>query len=168
MVTASEDKTARIWDVERGAQIAVLKGHDNVVYSAAFSPDGRRVVTASKDKTARIWDVERGAQIAVLKGHDNVVFSAAFSPDGRRMVTASFDKTARIWNVFPTTQDLVDHAKVVVTRCLTPEKREEAFLDPTPPAWCVETEKWPYQTAAWKQWLAERLAGKTPRLPRAR
>ena len=26
--------------------------------SAAFSPDGARIVTASRDKTARIWDMQ--------------------------------------------------------------------------------------------------------------
>jgi WD40 repeat protein len=34
-----------------------LRGHDNPVFSAAFSPDGTRVVTASADHTARLWDV---------------------------------------------------------------------------------------------------------------
>ena len=53
MVTTSKDKTARIWDAKTGAAIATLSGHTNVVESAAFSPDGTRVVTASLDDTAR-------------------------------------------------------------------------------------------------------------------
>jgi hypothetical protein len=57
VVTASWDHTARLWDVESGKQVGVLRGHDDVVTSAAFSPDGRRVVTASYDRTARLWDV---------------------------------------------------------------------------------------------------------------
>jgi WD40 domain-containing protein len=57
VVTASYDKTARIWDAESGKEIAVLKGHDLIVYTAAFSGDSKRVVTASMDRTARIWDV---------------------------------------------------------------------------------------------------------------
>ena len=66
--------------------------------SAAFSPDGERVVTASGDGTARIWDAESGAQLATLRGHEGCVNSAAFSPDGERVVTASDDGTARIWD----------------------------------------------------------------------
>ena len=78
-----------IWDAATGKEIAVLRGHDNEVMSAAFSPDGSRIVTASDDKTARIWDAATAKEIAVLRGHDDVVNSAAFSPDGSRIVTAS-------------------------------------------------------------------------------
>ena len=52
IVTASGDKTARIWDAASGKEVAVLRGHGDAVRSAAFSPDGSRVVTASSDKTA--------------------------------------------------------------------------------------------------------------------
>jgi WD40 repeat protein len=70
----------------------------SVVNSAAFSPDGTRVVTASVDKTARIWDAVTGKEVTVLRGHEDVVFSAAFSPDGTRIVTVSKDMTTRIWD----------------------------------------------------------------------
>ena len=86
------DKTARIWDAHSGAQLAVLKGHEDIVYSAAYSPDGTRIVTASFDKTARIWDAASGAQLAVLAGHGGWVLSAAYSPDGTRIVTASLTR----------------------------------------------------------------------------
>jgi WD40 repeat protein len=69
------------------------------VWSAAFSPDGRRIVTASENKTVRLWKVETGEPIGEpLKGHANSVFSAAFSPDGKRIVTASADETVRLWD----------------------------------------------------------------------
>jgi WD40 repeat protein len=98
IVTASDDKTVRIWDAQKNTQIMVLRGHDGAVYSAAYSPDGRRVVTASGDKTARIWDAQTGAEITALRGHDGAVYGAAYSPDGTRIVTESGDKTARIWD----------------------------------------------------------------------
>ncbi len=98
IVTASSDKTIRIWDAQTGAQLAVFSGGGERLASAAYSPDGTRIVTASYDKTARVWDARTGAQLAVLSGHEDVVFGAAYSPDGSRIVTASADKTARIWD----------------------------------------------------------------------
>ena len=68
----------------------LVLGHEDVVMSAAFSPDGKRIVTASEDKTARVWDAATGKPIGEpLKGHEDAVSSAAFSPDGKRIVTAS-------------------------------------------------------------------------------
>jgi dipeptidyl aminopeptidase/acylaminoacyl peptidase len=78
--------------------LATLDGHTNTVWSAAFSPNGQRVVTASFDGTARLWDAADGALLATFKGHTGEVYSAAFSPDGRRVVTASDDETARLWD----------------------------------------------------------------------
>jgi hypothetical protein len=76
-----------------------LEGHTDAVWSAAFSPDGQRIVTASRDHTARIWDAATGKTIAALEGHTDAVLTAVFSPDGQRIVTASSDATARIWDV---------------------------------------------------------------------
>ena len=98
ILTASDDRTARIWDAATGAPLAVLAGHGGPVYAAVFSPDGRRIVTASEDGTARLWDGATGATLMVLAGHGGPVHAAAFSPDGRRIVTASEDRTARVWD----------------------------------------------------------------------
>jgi len=73
-------------------------GNTGQVFSAVFSPDGKRVVTGSKDKTARVWDVETGQEKAVLRGHTDLVRSVAVSPDGKRILTASHDQTARVWD----------------------------------------------------------------------
>ena len=98
-VTASKDKTARLWDTTSGIELKVLSGHEDAVVSAKFSRDGGMVVTASWDNTARIWDVEKGNLLWTLKKHDHPLEIARFSRDGKMVVTASRDKTARLWNV---------------------------------------------------------------------
>ncbi len=101
VVTACDEGTAKIWDVNRGALLHTLQGHTDVVRSASFSPDGSRVVTASNDQTAKIWNANNGALLHTLQapqGHAWRVNSASFSPDGSRVVTASSDRTAKIWD----------------------------------------------------------------------
>ncbi|HEU4418892.1 MAG TPA: hypothetical protein VFT55_08125 [Planctomycetota bacterium] len=49
-------KTVRVWDVTTGKETTILRGHEDCVRSASFSPDGTRVLTASLDNTARLWD----------------------------------------------------------------------------------------------------------------
>jgi WD40 repeat protein len=128
VVTASEDNTARLWDVASGQELAVLRGHETGVYSAHFSPDGSQVVTASEDSTARLWDVASGQELAVLKGHESVVRSAHFSPDGSQVVTASRDKTARLWDN-PTLDELIERAKKRLPRQkLTAAEKEQFFV----------------------------------------
>lgn len=94
----SENNPVCIWDTETGEEILSLVGHTAYVSSAAFSPDGKRIVSASADNTVRIWDVETGKEIRKFEKHTDQVNSAAFSPDGKRIVSASDDKTVRIWN----------------------------------------------------------------------
>jgi WD40 repeat protein len=72
--------------------------HQDEVNSAAFSPDGRRVVTASKDHAARVWDAATGKLVIASLEHRGSVEAAAFSPDGTRVVTASGDETALVWD----------------------------------------------------------------------
>ncbi|WP_242684326.1 TIR domain-containing protein, partial [Paraburkholderia hospita] len=113
-------------ELARGAhasmQIALL-AHQGPVGSAAFSPDGRRVVTASRDGTARVWDAATGKQIALLTGHQGAVHSAAFSPDGQRVVTASEDNTARVWDAANGKQiaQLSGHQEGVVSAAFSPD-----------------------------------------------
>ncbi|MGH8570469.1 MAG: hypothetical protein ACREXU_21310, partial [Gammaproteobacteria bacterium] len=57
VVTASRDKTARVWDARSGKVLTEPLRHEREVTSAQFSPDGTRVVTASRDTTARVWDM---------------------------------------------------------------------------------------------------------------
>jgi WD40 repeat protein len=80
--------------VATGRETAVLRGHEHWVMSAAFSPDGRRVVTTSLDKTARLWDVANKAELAVLRRQE--ADWAAFSHDSTRLVTTSEDATAHL------------------------------------------------------------------------
>ena len=55
--SSGRDRTVRVWDLERGTSIRVIRGHTDTVNQVAFSPDGDRLVTCSNDGTARVWDL---------------------------------------------------------------------------------------------------------------
>ncbi|MFN0012569.1 MAG: protein kinase domain-containing protein [Phycisphaerales bacterium] len=123
VVSASSDKTARVWDAATGASLTELKGHAGWVASAAFSSDGTRIVTASYDTTARVWDAASGTSLAELKGHTDSVASAAFNPDGTRIVTGSRDNTARVWDAATGTSlaELKGHTSAVRSAAFSPD-----------------------------------------------
>ena len=65
--------------------------------SAAFSPDGTKIVTGAKNKTACVWDATTGQKLLTLQ-HVDRVRTATFSPDGKKIATSSDDGIARIWD----------------------------------------------------------------------
>ncbi len=82
IVSASHDRTVRVWSRDGGDELRVLRGHQAGVRAAVFSPDGARVASASYDGTVRLWDLHGSREPLVLRGHGDWVWSVAFSPDG--------------------------------------------------------------------------------------
>ncbi|KAL6406380.1 vegetative incompatibility protein HET-E-1 [Ilyonectria robusta] len=99
VVSASEDKTVRLWRIDDGQCIQVLKGHEDFVNSVAFSHDSKLVASASNDNTVRLWRIDDGECIQVLKGHEDIVNSVAFSHDSKLVASASSDETVRLWRI---------------------------------------------------------------------
>jgi WD40 repeat protein len=128
VITTADDNTARVWDAASGAEITVLRGHRGPVQYAIFSHDESRIITASDDGTVRLWDAGTGTELSVLGVHTSWVNHVAFDPGETRIVTASTDQTAQIINVFLSTKALIDHARSVVSRELTPCERKRYFL----------------------------------------
>ena len=99
-----------------------LTGHDGKVMSAAYRPDGARIVTASGDQTAKVWDAVTGKELLTLKGHDSSVNSVAYSPDGKRIATAGGDGIVQVYTT--DMDELLQIAESRVTRQLTAEEKE--------------------------------------------
>ena len=99
VLSASWDKTLKVWDAATGRCIATLEGHSGDVYGVAVSPDERRVLSVARDNTLKVWDVVTGECVATLEGHSNTVSCVAIFPDGRRVVSGSDDKTLKVWDL---------------------------------------------------------------------
>jgi TPR repeat protein len=144
ILTASDDKTARVWDAATGRETLRLVGHTDRVYDAQFSADGRRIATASADGSARIWDAASGRELGRLIGHSNWVNSAVFSHDGLRVLTASNDKTARIWDIATLRQlARLEHSGPINSAFFSPDGRRvlTASGDGTARIWDATTHR---------------------------
>jgi WD40 repeat protein len=94
ILTTSEDRTARIWDIEQGKLQMLLVGHEAGIKYAEFSPHGDKVVTASADNTARLWDVDVGNHQILIKSfmtfqHEKTVERAKFAFERQRVITTA-------------------------------------------------------------------------------
>ena len=89
-----------IFDTESRKPLVTLDTRNDIAFSAAFSPDGKRLALARfENKPVQILDAESGKELQKLEGHSDRVSSVVFSPDGKKVVTGSADKTARIWTL---------------------------------------------------------------------
>ena len=92
-----DDRTVRLWDAESGQVIDILRGHSDLAYDVAFSPDGNELASASYDKTIRVWDLSTKRH-RVLRGHTASVDRVAWR-GADQLVTGSEDGTIRLWDV---------------------------------------------------------------------
>lgn len=76
-----------------------LVGHVATINTAAFSPDGQRIISGSDDQTLRLWNTATGHTQAVLTGHTGSVVSATFSPAGDSIVSTATDGSVCIWDL---------------------------------------------------------------------
>ena len=121
LVTASHDRSARVWDLD-GTELALLHAsQEGVVESAAFNGDGRLVVTGSEDRKVRVFDVETQQQLALLDHHEPLI-DAQFAPDGRRiLVTGARSVSSWEWGEGGGVVGLPTHPNVVAAAAFHPD-----------------------------------------------
>ncbi|HEX4588815.1 MAG TPA: WD40 repeat domain-containing protein, partial [Gemmataceae bacterium] len=99
LVTASKDKTVRVWDIATGRELRTLIGHTGIVRGLTVLPDNRRAATAGWDGTVRLWDLDTGEELRQYPGHKGQVWWVECDAAGRRLLTAGQDGTIRLWDV---------------------------------------------------------------------
>jgi WD40 repeat protein len=96
LVTGSEDRHLRIWDLAARRERARLGGHLDRVSGVAFAPDGRTLASCSWDRTVQLWHVGTWQEAGTLEGHTSRVHAVAFSHDGQLLVSGD-DANVLLW-----------------------------------------------------------------------
>lgn len=94
LISVALDRTARVWDVHTGRQIAVL-AHAGLVQDADFFHEDY-AVTADSEGVARIWSIASGEVVSELVGHDDHLTFLVVDQTNDKIATASDDGTVRI------------------------------------------------------------------------
>ncbi|XP_064391895.1 NACHT domain- and WD repeat-containing protein 1-like isoform X1 [Halichondria panicea] len=98
VISSSEDKTLKSWDVKSTGVIKTFDGHTDKVLSVALTLNGRYAASGSADNTVRHWLVATAECLCMLRGHRGAVSAVVLTSDGQKIISGSSDKTIKIWN----------------------------------------------------------------------
>jgi len=122
LVSGGNDWTVRVWSLEDRQNLAVLRGHQQVITRVAFSPEDRWIASSSLDHQVILWDGASYQEAARLT-HGSQVYGMAFSPDGTRLACGCADSTIRLWDLatFQQVAELRGHSAYVHAVAFSPD-----------------------------------------------
>lgn len=97
MVVSNGDHRTRIFDQSKGLMVKTIEGHNGLVRSHAFQPDGRLLYTCSFDGTIQSWRFPNGVRHNLIQASKRELFGVAVAPDGRFLLCAGADKQVLVY-----------------------------------------------------------------------
>lgn len=98
-ISAGDDGSLYLWDLNSDQLLYRFKGHLGKVLSVAVSKNGKIAASASWDRTVRLWDLKNKQQLQVFEGHKGPVNAVLISQDNKFVYSGSYDGTITKWNI---------------------------------------------------------------------
>lgn len=99
LVTASDDKTWKMWHLPDGDLIMCGEGHKDWVAGVDFNPNGTSLASGGGDNTVKIWDFEKQRCVLTFVDHKQAVWGVKYHWSGDILASCSLDHTVRLWDV---------------------------------------------------------------------
>lgn len=144
-LSASDNCTAKLWDVQTGACLNTFQGHKYPVSCVTFTKDTKRALSASRDNTIKLWDLSTGDCLRTFKGHREWINRIPITSDSTKVIVTSRNYNVKIWDLTTGTciHTLEGHSSFVNDLVLSSDdtKIVTASDDKTIKIWDVQTGK---------------------------
>lgn len=95
-----DNATPVVWNLGTGAEAFKVEPFEGngMLFTIAYSRDGRRLVGGGPDRKLKVWDAKTGRKIGVVGEHKREIQMLAFSPDGQFLASSGSDYVVKLWD----------------------------------------------------------------------
>ena len=132
ILTASKDRSVRMWDSKTGKEKLKIE-LPNEVYCVSYSPNGDYFLATSYDGIIHVFLADSGVEVENLNwkttGYSKSAYTSFFSPNGNIIITSCTDHSLRMWDFKPLKKLLDENRKKLIDISLTHEERRKYYLE---------------------------------------
>ncbi|ODV97779.1 hypothetical protein PACTADRAFT_37633 [Pachysolen tannophilus NRRL Y-2460] len=131
LATCSYDKLGKIWDLDSGEVVGILKGHRRGLWDIKFCAFDRLVVTGSGDKTLKLWSIQDFTCAKTFEGHTNSVQRVSFINRNQQLLSVGAEGLIKIWDIKSNTclETLDNHDNRIWSLCVKADGQEFITAD---------------------------------------
>ncbi|KAI9010407.1 WD40-repeat-containing domain protein [Phycomyces nitens] len=119
ILSASDDRTVRLWDIPSETSVNVFEEHEDYVRTGLVSQDNPNLIlTGSYDQTVRLWDTRQNGCVMTMR-HGAPVESVLMYPGGGAIVSAG-GPTLKVWDLLSggrCMHEVSNHQKTITSMC---------------------------------------------------